>query len=104
MAPSQSEEMYLVDPGGWLHVVPGTVFKEWCKEQLVERSDNLQRAYENRSSKGGYHFSNSDDSGGAWQPLHKLVFLEKKGFSNKNPPGAKSDGKGCINRSVGPLG
>ena len=36
MVPAQSEEMYLVDPGGWLHAVPSTVFKEWCKEQLIK--------------------------------------------------------------------
>ena len=45
MVPAQSEEMCLVDPGGWLHAVPSTVFKEWCKEQLIKRPDNLLRSY-----------------------------------------------------------
>ena len=47
MVPAQSEEMFLVDPGGWLHAVPSTVFKEWCKEQLIKRPDNLLRSYKN---------------------------------------------------------
>ena len=57
MVPAQSEEMYLVDPGGWLHAVPSTVFKEWCKEQLIKRPDNLLRSYKNRSSKGSPHLA-----------------------------------------------
>ena len=71
------DELKIVSPDGWLHVVPRSVFPEWCKEQSIERPDNLSRACKN-FAKGGWHFSNAPEDGtGAWQPLHKLVFLQK---------------------------
>ena len=42
----------------------------------ITRADNLSRACNNRGL-AGWHFSNETaDKHGAWQPLHKLVFLQ----------------------------
>ena len=42
----------------------------------ITRADNLSRACNNRGL-AGWHFSNeTSDKHGAWQPLHKLVFLQ----------------------------
>ena len=69
--------LLVVDPDGWLHEVPRCIFTYWCQEQCIDRSDNLLRACTNRE-KTGWHFSNeTGDKRGSWQPLHKLVFLQK---------------------------
>ena len=69
--------LLIVDPDGWLHEVPRHLFTEWCKVKGIARWDNLLRAC-NRREKGGHHFSNETaDKRGQWQPLHKLVFLQK---------------------------
>ena len=64
-------------PDGRLHEVPRRIFNVWCKEMGITRADNLSRACNNRGL-AGWHFSNETaDKRGAWQPLHKLVFLQK---------------------------
>ena len=66
----------IVDPDGRLHEVPRRIFNVWCKEMGITRADNLSRACNNRGL-AGWHFSNETaDKHGAWQPLHKLVFLQ----------------------------
>lgn len=63
-------------PDGRLHEVPRRIFNVWCKEMGITRADNLSRACNNRGL-AGWHFSNETaDKHGAWQPLHKLVFLQ----------------------------
>ena len=64
-------------PDGRLHEVPRRIFNVWCKEMGITRADNLSRACNNRGL-AGWHFSNETaDKHGAWQPLHKLVFLQE---------------------------
>ena len=73
----QTPVLSIVDPEGRLHEVPRVIFRAWCKEMGISRPDNLIRACDNRRTIG-WHFSNqTNDQRGAWQPLHKLVFLQK---------------------------
>ena len=69
--------LLIVDPDRWLHEVPRELFTKWCKLKGIARADNLLRTCRS-TEKGGYHFSNETvDRRGQWQPLHKLVFLQK---------------------------
>jgi hypothetical protein len=69
--------LLIVDPDGWLHEVPRHLFTKWCEVKGIARPDNLLRACD-REEKGGFQFSNETvDKRGQWQPLHKLVFLQK---------------------------
>ena len=73
----QTPVLSIVDPEGRLHEVPRVIFRAWCKEMGISRPDNLIRACDNHRTIG-WHFSNqTNDQRGAWQPLHKLVFLQK---------------------------